>query len=91
MDGAAHLFVEEHVLGEAGDAVVGADAELAQGARAGVAVELGGQQFLVLAGGLFDHPAVLEPQLDVGDFLPVFDGRIFEAHPAVDRSLPPDR
>ena len=51
-------------------------------ARPGIAVQLGGKQLLVLRGSFFDHPASLKPELDVRDFLPMLDSRVFEANPA---------
>src|SRR5829696_2361346 len=87
MDGAADLFIEEHVLAEALDAVIRADAPLAQDAGARVRVEQGGQQLLAFRSFFLDNPAVLEPQLNIRHFLPVIQGRVFESDPAVDRIL----
>ena len=62
MDRAADLLVQQDLLGEAVDAVVGADPELAQAASPVVRVERLDQELLVaLGGGVHDLP-VLEAQ-----------------------------
>ena len=58
VDRAADLLVEQDLLGEAVDAVVGADAQLTQPARAIVGVERLEQELLVsLRGGVDDRPS----------------------------------
>ena len=58
VDRAADLLVEQDLLREAVDAVVGADAELAQAARALVGVERLDQEVLVaLRRGVDDRPS----------------------------------
>ena len=57
VDRAADLLVEQDLLREAVDAVVGADPELAEPARALVGVEHLDQELLVALGGRVDDSA----------------------------------
>jgi len=69
------------------DPVVGADAELAEAARALVRVEGLEQELLVSLGGRVYDLAVLEAQLHAGDLPPSVDRGIAERDLAVDRVL----
>ena len=85
VNGATNLFIKEHVLCEALDAVIGADAPFAQEAGASIGIEGGSEEFLILAGFFFDHLAVFEPQLYIMNFLPAEDGRILKTDPTIYR------
>src|SRR5215211_5870333 len=82
---AANLLIEEHVLCEALDAVIGSDAPFAQKPCTCIRVEGGSEQFLILTGFFFDHLAVFEPQFDIVNFLPTEDSRILKAYPSMHR------
>ena len=80
VDAAADLFVEQDVLDELLDAVVGANAELAEPPRAVVHVEHRAQELLVLLGGRLDDLAFPEDEPDavhfaagVADGIGIFD------------------
>src|SRR5690242_13240794 len=81
----ADLLVEEDASGEALDARVRANRELAQVARASVAVELAQQVVLVLARPRRDDLALPELELDPLNLAPGPDRRVAELHPAADR------
>ncbi len=87
MNGPAHFLVKEHILAEMLDAVIGANAPLAERTRAGIQVEKRGQEFLVLGRFFPDHAAVLKPQFNITDLAPLGDGGIFKTDPAIDRIL----
>jgi hypothetical protein len=87
VDGAADLLVEQDVLDEALDVVVGADAEFAEPARALVHVQHLEQVVLVLGGGGLHHQALAEHQADAVDLAPALAHREVVADAAFRRIL----
>src|SRR3954454_13812467 len=84
---AADLLVEQDLLGASGDAVVGADPELAQPAGALVGVEHLVQELLALLGRRLHHLAALEAEANAGDLAAAVGGGERERHLALDRVL----
>ena len=84
---AADLLVEQDLLRAGGDAVVGADAELAEPARALVGVEHLDQEVLALLGRGVDDLAVLEAEAHAGHLAAAVGGRERERDLAVRRVL----
>src|SRR5919197_4146079 len=87
VDRASELFIEEHVFAKALDPIIGADAPFTEDTSAGVRVQQRGEQLLVFRRLFFDNLAILKPKLDIGHFLTIIDGRVFESDPAIDRIL----
>ena len=87
MDGAADLLVEQDLLREAVDAVVGADSELAQPARALVRVERLEQELLVSLGGRVDDRPSSNRSFTPDDLAAAVDRGIAEGDLAVRRVL----
>src|SRR5581483_11466608 len=87
VDGAADLLVEQDLVRPAVDAVVQADAELADAARAFVEVEHLVQVALVLVARRADDPSLLEAKANAGDAAPGVDARRLEVDVALDRAL----
>ncbi len=73
MEGAADLFVEESVLGELFDRVVGADGDLAHVAGALVLVEHREEELFVLGGTGINDAVVLKLKTNALDLSPVVD------------------
>src|SRR5256885_1588649 len=67
MPGAADLLIKEDAAGESLDAVIQAQAQLAEPTRAGVQVEHRQEVRLPLVGPRRDDPAAVELQVDRGD------------------------
>src|SRR5215207_5711345 len=87
MNGAAKFFIKEHVLCEFFDVVICTNAPFAKNTRALISVKLCSEKFLVALGFFFHYFSILEPQLDVFDFLSIENSGIFEPNPAIDRIL----
>src|ERR1051325_10502872 len=85
MDGAAELFVEEHILTETLDTVICSNAPFAKDACARVGIEKRREQLLTFCCFLLDYFAIFKPELDIRYFLTTMDGRVFETDPAIDR------
>ncbi len=85
VEGAAQLLVEQDVVREAVDVIVGADGKFAHETGTGIRAEHLEQEGLVLGGGGFGNLAVAEGQLDAFDHDAAGDGGVGIAHPAVDR------
>ena len=76
VDGAAHLLVEEHILVEAIDGVVGAEGEFTHPARAGIRGEHMVEQRFVLSGRRAHQLAALPRQPDVSHLSPAEDTQL---------------
>src|SRR3954453_13179258 len=87
MDGPADLLVEQDLPGPRGDAVVRADAELAEAAGPVVGIEHLDQEVLALLGGGVDDLAALEAKPNSGDLAPGVARRQVEGDLALGRVL----
>src|SRR6478735_1580200 len=65
VDGAPDFLVKQDLLGELGDAEVGAEGEFAETASAQVAIEHRQQVVLILGGGCVDDQPILKAKADV--------------------------
>src|SRR5258708_252995 len=83
----ADLLIVQDAAGEAVDAVVQADAKLAQGAGAGIKVEHGEEVILPFVGTSRDDPAGLEFEGNADDLAAVAADREPAAEPAPGRVL----
>src|SRR3954453_5328635 len=87
MDGPADLLVEQDLAGPGRDAVVGADAELAETAGTFVGVEHLDQEVLALLGRGVGDLAALEAKANSGDLAPGVARRQVEGDLALGRVL----
>src|SRR5438270_5736673 len=83
MDGAPDLLVQERGSAESFDPVIGADAELAQDASAGIGVYGREKEVLVGFGPGFDHAALVELEPDALNATAGLDRGVAEADDAL--------
>ena len=76
MAGAADLLIEESILGEVLDIVVGADCQLADPLRAVIGFQHRLEVIEILVGGEIGYQTIFESQLDILDFATTIAGRV---------------